>query len=328
LFLEVKTMSAAKRQRTTQTEADDQAKIDIYGDMTKEHASKFNFESCNIESDVPECTLSAPCWMGIDEAGRGPVCGPMTYGAAYGPIEGEKRLRGMGFADSKKLTEEKRDELFKDIKGAPDFLGWIVSILSAADISAAMMGRINYNLNALSHDTAIDMIKKVLAKGVNLKELYIDTVGIEHLYQQKLEKIFPQLNITVTKKADDKFPICSAASICAKVTRDQVIEQWRHLELVNLSKQIGSGYPGDPITKKWIGTATDPIFGFPSIVRFSWATAKKIIVESCAPATWEDDGDSDDDDTPSVLSFFKKPDAPKKRHRFFFERCLEGVGDF
>lgn len=46
------------------------------------------------------------------------------------------------------------------------------------------------------------------------------------------------------------------------------------------------------------------------------------------PATWEDDGDSDDDDTPSVLSFFKKPDAPKKRHRFFFERCLEGVGDF
>lgn len=205
--------------------------------------------------------------MGIDEAGRGPVCGPMTYGAAYGPIEGEKRLRGMGFADSKKLTEEKRDELFKDIKGAPDFLGWIVSILSAADISAAMMGRINYNLNALSHDTAIDMIKKVLAKGVNLKELYIDTVGIEHLYQQKLEKIFPQLNITVTKKADDKFPICSAASICAKVTRDQVIEQWRHLELVNLSKQIGSGYPGDPITKKWIGTATDPIFGFPSKCR-------------------------------------------------------------
>ena len=141
----------------------------------------------------------------------------MTYGACYGPIDGEVRLRKMGFADSKTLSEEKRDALFKVIKGAPEFLGWVVSVLSPADISAAMLGRINYNLNAMSHDTAIDMIHKVLAMGVNLKELYIDTVGIEHLYQQKLEKIFPQLNITVTKKADFKFPICSAASICAKV---------------------------------------------------------------------------------------------------------------
>lgn len=296
--------------------------------MTAEHARKYNVDSCNIESAVPEITKSAPCWMGIDEAGRGPVCGPMTYGAAYGPIDGEKRLKSFGFADSKKLTDDKRDELFKKIKAAPDFLGWVVSVLSAADISAAMLGRINYNLNALSHDTAIDMIKKVLAMGVNLKELYIDTVGIEHLYQQKLEKIFPELDITVTKKADDKFPICSAASICAKVTRDQIIEQWGHVELVKLSKQIGSGYPGDPITKKWIAAATDPVFGFPSIVRFSWQTAKTMIGDECAAATWEDDGDSDDDDTPSVLSFFKKPDAPKKRHRFFFERCLESVGDF
>lgn len=205
-----------------------------------------------------------------------------------------------------------------------------MSVLSAADISAAMLGRVNYNLNALSHDTAIDMIKKVLAKGVNLKELYIDTVGIEHLYQQKLERIFPDINITVTKKADDKFPICSAASICAKVTRDQVIEQWRHIESVKCATgaSLGSGYPGDPITKKWIATALDNVFGFPSIVRFSWATAKKMIDESCVQATWEDDGDSDDDDTPSVMSFFKAKDAPKKRHRFFFERCLESVGDF
>ena len=81
--------------------------------------------------------------MGIDEAGRGkrcpsryilvkdvmmvngPVCGPMTYGACYGPIDGEVRLRKMGFADSKTLSEEKRDALFKVIKGAPDFLARI-----------------------------------------------------------------------------------------------------------------------------------------------------------------------------------------------------------
>jgi ribonuclease H2 subunit A len=53
--------------------------------------------------------------------------------------------------------------------------------------------------------------------GVQLTELYVDTVGNEDYYQEKLERLFPQLKIVVTSKADVKFPIVSAASICAKV---------------------------------------------------------------------------------------------------------------
>jgi ribonuclease H2 subunit A len=69
-------------------------------------------------------------------------------------------------------------------------------------------------------------------------------------------------------------------------------------------------YPGDPITKKWFATAQDKVFGYPTLVRFSWATAKKAIAENCVAATWEDDGDSDDDgSTPSVMSFFVKKDG-------------------
>lgn len=104
--------------------------------------------------------------MGIDEAGRGPVCGPMTYGICYGPISGKKRLEGMGFLDSKQLSEEVREKLFKKIKEADDFLGWNVAVLSPQDISGHMLGRVNYNLNSMSHDCAISMVRRVIEQGM------------------------------------------------------------------------------------------------------------------------------------------------------------------
>lgn len=50
--------------------------------------------------------------LGIDEAGRGPVLGPMTYAAAYWTCADDKDVSSMGFDDSKALTPAQRTGLF------------------------------------------------------------------------------------------------------------------------------------------------------------------------------------------------------------------------
>ena len=63
-------------------------------------------------------------------------------------------------------------------------------------------------------------------------------------FQQKLSQIFPELKITVEKKADALYPVVSAASICAKVSRDRALKAWRFQEGIEAtSEDFGSGYP-------------------------------------------------------------------------------------
>lgn len=94
--------------------------------------------------------------------------------------------------------------------------------------------RKKYNLNLLSHDTAIDMIKKVEASGIQIVHVYVDTVGNAIQYKDKLSKFFPKYQFTVTEKADSKYAIVSAASVCAKVVRDRIVKNWKFAECPSL----------------------------------------------------------------------------------------------
>ena len=130
------------------------------------------------------------------------------------------------------------------------------------------------------------MIKDVIAQGINVDQIFIDTVGPPVQYQAMLEKIFPRIKITVAKKADSLYPIVSAASIVAKVTRDSILKNWEFDEDLKPERDFGCGYPSDPKTVKWLKNNFHPVFGFPNLIRFSWSTAEKLIIDGGVLVRW------------------------------------------
>ncbi|CAI6333918.1 unnamed protein product [Periconia digitata] len=229
------------------------------------------------------------CVLGVDEAGRGPVLGPMVYALLYLPLEMHRSLLAEThhFDDSKVLTPQVRSDLMRKLCTKDTDLynscGWATRLLSGRDIGAHMLQPAQYNLNAQAMDATIDLIKGVLAQGVNVKEIYIDTIGKPEVYQKKLERIWPTIRITVAKKADSLYPVVSAASVCAKVTRDAALETcWEAHQTPRDGAATkaavptwGSGYPSDARTVTWLKQNMDPVFGWGNECRFSWGTAKQ-----------------------------------------------------
>ncbi|KIY94910.1 Ribonuclease H2 subunit A [Monoraphidium neglectum] len=84
--------------------------------------------------------FSGPCIMGIDEAGRGPVLGPMVYACVVASVSYKADLATKAYADSKTLTEAQREALFGQVVNDPQ-LAYRHDTLSAALISAQMLGR-------------------------------------------------------------------------------------------------------------------------------------------------------------------------------------------
>jgi ribonuclease H2 subunit A len=278
-----------------------------------------------------------PCALGVDEAGRGPVLGPMVYGLFYLPLPlSDPLLRTTHhFDDSKVLTPTVRSNLMEKLC-TPDTdlyaqCGWAVEVMSARDIGANMMKPAGtYNLNAQAMDATIALIQGVYKRGVNVKEIYIDTIGNPATYQKKLERVFPTAKITVAKKADSLYPCVSAASVCAKVTRDAALEvlyegyvkrpegEDQNIEMGGLlqakaseENSWGSGYPSDVRCTSWLKRNMDPVFGWGSECRFSWGTAKDMLdlKGAAAKVDWpvEEDDIDKEKSTDELVSWFGKP---------------------
>ncbi|KAG5489942.1 hypothetical protein JKF63_00060 [Porcisia hertigi] len=283
---------------------------------SRESLIEFHVKDIMKSLDVSEDYLV----LGIDEAGRGPVVGPMVYtGAVISLGEHDDLVRLCHVADSKMLDERHRLASLQQLRGLKTFRTFTVCV-SPEDISSTMTGRSGRNLNTLSHEAAIRIISEAtLAAAGKLCAAYIDTVGPPETYQARLAGRFPHLRVTVAKKADSKFPIVSAASIVAKTTRDAAIEA--------LGESIGSGYPSDPRTMAWLRSHVHRFFVFRhayGFVRHSWGPVVQLAKDPavCVPVLFEEDLEEGEpkqygrsgDGKQQKLSFAK---PPPKRHTVY-----------
>lgn len=238
--------------------------------------------------------------LGVDEAGRGPVLGPMVYGISYcsKQFQDEILKPNYGFDDSKKLTDLERRRLFSKMYGEAGEvaeianIGYAVTAITPAGISSGMLrypANANYNLNEQAHDVTIALIEGVLQRGVKLHHVYVDTVGPPASYQKKLEQKFPHIKFTVAKKADSMYCVVSVASIVAKVTRDLLLQQWAQQISPPEAGPIGSGYPADAKTTAWLRNTMKPLMGWdPNLVRFSWQTSETLLDDRGIQIEWEE----------------------------------------
>ena len=204
---------------------------------------------------------------GVDEAGRGPVFGPLVIAGVM--FKDESVLRGFGIRDSKQLTAKKRASLCKIILQKTEN-SHVISI-SAEDIDLL---RKTMTLNEIE----VNAFRQVVEK-LHPDVCYVDSADVNDTRFGR--NIGSQLSYTskiISKhKADELFPVVSAASIVAKVTRDQEIIKIADMLTKKLPLPFGSGYPADPLTKRFLEEWVTRFGKLPPHVRKSWKTAENIL---------------------------------------------------
>ena len=200
--------------------------------------------------------------MGIDEAGRGSIIGPMVICGALIKEKDMKKLSSLGVKDSKMLSPLKREELSEKImKICKTELG----VVSAEEIDMKMCAGINLN-----QIEAIHMAKIINKMKPNV--IYIDALNGITKFSLFMEKYLDhKAKMIFEHKADEKYPIVSAASIVAKVMRDAALRQIED----NTGIELGVGYPHD--IKSTNGLKNNMRNkAFMKHVRRSWSTYSRI----------------------------------------------------
>lgn len=174
---------------------------------------------------------------GVEEAGRGPVIGPLVMALVATDEETINRLKSLGVTDSKLLSRKKREELYTKIKELCEVK---VLILTPSQVDASLIDP-NMNLNWLEAKTSSALINKVAADKVIL-DCPSNNFKTYTAYVKKNLKYEPEL--VAEHKADEKYTVVGAASIIAKVIRDREVDKLK--KIANFD--FGSGYPSDPKT--------------------------------------------------------------------------------
>jgi len=198
---------------------------------------------------------------GVDDAGRGSMVGPLVIAGISIKKSSVRKLSLLGVRDSKKITPRLREDLYKKILGVVDDYHVVKIYPRTIDRSVE-----KHALNVLE--------AKYMAKVISqLKPAisYVDSCDVDHKrFGREIEKL-SNYKVKSYHHADSRFLVVSAASIIAKVTRDNSISRIRK------KHPVGSGYPSDSKTISFVFEYYKENNKIPTFVRKSWKPTRKIL---------------------------------------------------
>lgn len=199
---------------------------------------------------------------GVDEAGKGPVVGPLVVAAVA--VNNAKDIANLGIKDSKQLTKSKRKELANLIKEKFNFA---VEIIEPRIVDEY---RRRNKLNELNREAFERLISKL-----DPNVAYVDAADVnENRFGSQIKASLTNkkdTDVISMHKADAKIEVVAAASIIAKETRENEIEK-----LKDKIGDFGSGYPSDERTIKFLKSFYADNGKWPTGTRESWKTLERI----------------------------------------------------
>jgi len=203
---------------------------------------------------------------GVDEAGRGSILGPMVVAGVRIDESKLKQLHLLGVKDSKKLAPRTRERLYRKIlKVVDDY--YICKVKPEKIDRYVSMKRLN-TLEANAMAAVINQLKPQVA--------YVDSCDVkpERFRAAVMSTLKCRARINSSHHADSSNVAVSAASIIAKVNRDREIAKIRK-RICN----IGSGYPSDKKTMRFVNRWVRTHGRAPKFARSSWRPLRELLKE-------------------------------------------------
>lgn len=212
---------------------------------------------------------------GIDEAGRGPVVGPLVVA---GVVADADWLLDLGVRDSKRLTAARRERIARLLEAEPG-VRTALRVVEAHVIDAERETR-------TMNDVGLARFREVGAE-LACTRLVVDACDVDAArFGRRVVEGLAGVEVVSEHRAEDRHPEVAAASILAKVHRDRLVASLaRRLER-RLEMPLGSGYPSDPKTVAFLEAWNERFGGLPEGARRSWETARRLTAprQSVLPA--------------------------------------------
>lgn len=201
--------------------------------------------------------------MGLDEAGRGAVLGPLIVGGFVATPAAASGLRALGVRDSKLLTPARREAVYRAL--AP------VGVRCSMQLTPRLIDSFvrHHGLNELEARAFGRLVRRAGAR-----QVFVDACDpVAPRFAAAVRRwAGPGVRVEARHHADRDLGIVGAASIVAKVRRDRALVRLAR----RLGGELGTGYPSDPRTAAFVRTTLAGDASPPPWMRATWATVERL----------------------------------------------------